>query len=135
MRDYARSFYSELYTPEEQADAAAAREQVLASLQHRPRVTQEENSSILLPLTMDDLWNMLDYTPRGRAPGDDGLPFEIYPLLFGHAPTALLFLRLINNALLKGEFPPSWYRTVMILLHKKGDPQCGISSSHVPGRS
>ena len=123
MRDYARSFYSELYTPEEHPEAAAAMDHVLSPLQHGPRVTVEENTSILLPLTMEDLWNMMDYAPRGRAPGDDGLPFELYPLLFEHGPTALLFLRLINKALLTGEFPPSWYRTVMILLHKKGDPQ------------
>jgi len=123
MRDYARSFYSELYTPEEHVDAATAREQVLLPLQNRPHVTAEENTALLQPLTLDDLWELLNYTPRGRAPGDDGLPFELYPLLFEHDPTTLLFLRLINNALFKGEFPNSWYRTVMILLHKKGDPQ------------
>jgi len=123
MRDYARSFYSELYTPEKHPDATAAIDQILLPIQNRPHVTAAENAGILLPLTMDDLWDLLNHTSKGRAAGDDGLPFEIYPLLFEHDPTAHLFLRLFNKALLTGEYPPSWYRTVMILLHKKGDPQ------------
>lgn len=123
MRDYARSYYQELYTPEAHVEAAVAVEQILSPLQHRPRVSAEENSSLLRPVSMDDLLNMMDYTPKGRTPGDDGLPFELYPLLLAHDSTAHLFLSLFNNALLRGEYPPSWYRTVMILLHKKGDPQ------------
>ena len=48
---------------------------------------------------------MLTFTPKRRSPGNDGLPFELYPHLLAHTDIRALFLDVVNEALVHGIFP------------------------------
>lgn len=51
----------------------------------------------------------------------DGLPYGIMSLFFNHPDISKLAIKVYNDALLKGIFPPSWLSTSTTLLPKKGD--------------
>ena len=119
MGQYCRQFYMDLYTPE--PTDLEATSTLLQSISTRPKLTQEDNDSLLAPISMEGLETLMDHSPRGRSPGQDGLPFELYFLLLTHRSTANLLLQVINDALAYGAFPKSWFHTTMVLLFKKGD--------------
>lgn len=73
------------------------------------------------PWSEDDIENCLASAPNRSSPGVDGLPYELLHVLFKHPFCRQLFTRVINNALSNSQFPPSWQRSVVILLPKKGD--------------
>lgn len=115
MCNIARTFYRQLYTPDPTDPVAATT--LLASLSMRPKISEDDNTTLLSHITQFDLQAIIEHSPRGRAPGDDGLPFELYDLLLRHQPTASLVTAVMNEAL-EGSFPESWLRTIMVLLYK-----------------
>jgi Reverse transcriptase (RNA-dependent DNA polymerase)/zinc-binding in reverse transcriptase/Endonuclease/Exonuclease/phosphatase family len=119
MIDIATSFYTKLYTP--QPSCLLATQYLTNNLNHSTPLQQQDNTSLLLPLTSNTLDTMLTFTPKRRSPGKDGLPFEIYPQLLAHPEIRDLFLDVVNEALEQGVFPDTWHETIMILLFKKGD--------------
>ncbi|KAI8327987.1 hypothetical protein BC941DRAFT_334567, partial [Chlamydoabsidia padenii] len=80
-------------------------------------------SRLIRQVSDEELNDLIKFTPLGKSPGLDGLPFEVYRKVFSLAPKARsLFQRILDKAL-DGVFPSSWSFTRMILLFKKGDPE------------
>ena len=119
MTAIATSFYTKLYTPEPSCPLST--QHLIKNLTHSTPLQQKDNDTLLAPLTNNILDTMLTFTPKRRSPGNDGLPFELYPHLLAHTDIRALFLDVVNEALVRGIFPPSWSETIMILLYKKGD--------------
>jgi hypothetical protein len=84
------------------------------------RLTDEDQAQISHEITLDDIKYFVKEAPKGKSPGLDGLPFEIYPLMLKHKETANLLVDIMNDAM-QGIFPASWSRTRLILLYKKGE--------------
>ncbi|CEP09910.1 hypothetical protein, partial, partial [Parasitella parasitica] len=57
-----------------------------------------------------------------KSPGLDGLPFELYQYLTSSCSSFLDLLVEVLSAVFSGVFPPSWQKTRMVLLFRKGDP-------------
>ena len=74
------------------------------------------------PPTMGELLSVVEHTPTAKSPGLDGIPFELYRHIFMQYPSVLsFFLEVVQKAFV-GDIPPSWQKTRMVLLFKKGDP-------------
>ncbi|OAQ22912.1 hypothetical protein K457DRAFT_102211 [Linnemannia elongata AG-77] len=69
-------------------------------------------------------------TPLSRAPGQDGLPYELYRHFLKTPWIRHLLVNILNDALLESTFPPSWQHTVMILLYKKGEASHLSNGAH-----
>lgn len=82
------------------------------------RIPDEHYDLLCAPFTIDDLNDSSLRKPKKSSPGIDGLPYEIYNILFDHDRTADLALDMFNDALEKGIFPASWQETCLILLPK-----------------
>ena len=70
MCNFARTFYSQLYTPDPTDPVATTT--LLASLSTRPKIREEDNAALLSHITQLDLQAIIDHSPRGRAPGTMG---------------------------------------------------------------
>ncbi|KAI8602573.1 hypothetical protein EDD21DRAFT_70231 [Dissophora ornata] len=113
MGQYCHRFYMVFYTPELTDPEATST--LLQSISTRPKLTQNGNDSLLAPISMEDLETLVDGSPRGRIPGQDGLPFEFYFILPSHRSTADLLLQVVNDALASGAIPQSWFHTNRVL--------------------
>ena len=113
------TFYSNLFTPTPVYPQHI--QHLLARLPPNQRLSDAQQLTMASPPTPAELDAILSKSPRGRSPGLDGLPFEVYDMLLAHAPTCLLFEQVLEEAVLLSRFPPSWKNTVMVLLFKKGE--------------
>lgn len=89
-------------------------------IKNLPKVPSDARESLRAPITMNDLDFYLQHLPDNRAPGPDGLPYE----LLKHAPCLLRnAVRACINAILSGSrIPPSsWLGGLVRFLYKKGD--------------
>ena len=112
-------FYKELYTPTPQHPQIA--DFLLQALDESQRLSDDDTQSLTRPISLLEIMDVLDKSPREKAPGKDGFPFEIYHVILSHAPLVDLLLGIMNDALNFGIFPDSWLQTVMVLLYKKGE--------------
>mmetsp|Transcript_37221 Transcript_37221/g.99058 ORF Transcript_37221/g.99058 Transcript_37221/m.99058 type:complete len:2324 (+) Transcript_37221:2749-9720(+) len=85
-----------------------------------PRIPPTAKETLRSPITMEDLDFYLQHLPDNRAPGPDGLPYE----LLKHAPCLLrkAVRTCINAILADSRIPPSnWLGGLVRFLFKKGD--------------
>ncbi|KAG2193585.1 hypothetical protein INT47_007388, partial [Mucor saturninus] len=131
LTDAAHSFYQSLYTPD---DTNLNAIDLLAETIHSSSVLDESQSEHLLTeFSKDDLLDAAKRTPPKSSPGIDGIPYQIlFHMLHNAAALRVAIqvyndaalrvaIQVYNDALLKSIFPPSWHKTCMILLPKKGD--------------
>lgn len=118
MLDYAKDFYRNLFEPDP-IDVGAV-QILLDSIDDSSKLTEEDLSRLTLPVSLFELYDAIKRCPKGRNPGLDGLPFELYPQLLQHKFTRDLLQEVMCEAM-QGKFPPSWTKTKLILLYKKGD--------------
>jgi hypothetical protein len=79
-----------------------------------------EKADLLMdPPTEDAIKLLVDMAPKGKSPGLDGLPFEIYKVLFNRHPQSLSLFNVIMQDAMTGVFPPSWKKMRITLLFKK----------------
>ncbi|OAQ24671.1 hypothetical protein K457DRAFT_49260, partial [Linnemannia elongata AG-77] len=115
----ASDFYSQLYTPDQSDEHAT--QQLIDSLPPAAILTDIDKVGLTLRISDLELENAIDMSPHSKAPGRDGLPFELYRHIISISWIRKLLLAVLNEALLDSTFPRSWQETVMILLYKKGD--------------
>lgn len=84
-----------------------------------PHVNEEENNSLTDEITCEEISKTIARLDNEKDPGIDGLPFEFYKK-FQKKLTPIL-RKIFNHILRTGEFPPSWLKSVIILIQKKGD--------------
>jgi hypothetical protein len=119
MKTIGREFYKSLYSPDPVAPFFF--EQFTSKIPATQRVSYSAGQRLIRPFDATSLNNVVNSSAKNKAPGMDGLPYEIYPLLMEHLPTRDLFIRVLDEALQDGSFPETWTFTCMILLFKKGD--------------
>ena len=86
-----------------------------------PKVPPEANESLAGEISLEDLKHRITQLARGKAPGDDGIPYEFLK----DGPDELLtsVLEAVNALLTrKARMPEDWKGGSIRLLFKKGDP-------------
>lgn len=117
----ARNFYVKLFTPDESDQEAT--DELMKAIPEASKLTNKEKENINAPVSLEEMKELIQYSPRNKSPGLDGIPFELYQHIMAEsAETEALFLQVLREAW-SGSFPPSWQQTRMVLLFKKGDPQ------------
>lgn len=119
MQDIAKRFYKNLYSCEPVSSYHT--ETILAHILEQDRLTTEEAAALMVPFRYDDLLQASARCPTASSPGNDGLPYEALSFVFRNESLQHLVLRVYNQALSSGIFPPSWTSTCTVLLPKKGD--------------
>ncbi len=115
----AADFYSTLYTPD--PHSAADTRTLLQALPASAVLSDLDQELIVEAIQQEQIEAVVKHSPSTKAPGRDGIPFELYQAIL-HVPWIMeLLLEVMNDALQNGTFPPSWRKTVMILLYKKGE--------------
>ncbi|KAJ3585369.1 hypothetical protein NHX12_014090 [Muraenolepis orangiensis] len=117
IRRRAVSFYSTLYTSEYE-EGETLSEGFWNGL---PQVSEEANSQLEGPLTIQELQTALQGMQGRRAPGIDGLSVEFYRAYWDVLSNDLLDV--FNESLASGSMPVSCRRAVITLLPKKGNLQ------------
>ncbi|KAJ3591149.1 hypothetical protein NHX12_009096, partial [Muraenolepis orangiensis] len=117
IRRRAVSFYSTLYTSEYE-EGETLSEGFCNGL---PQVSEEANSQLEGPLTIQELQTALQGMQGRRAPGIDGLSVEFYKAYWDVLSNDLLDV--FNESLASGSMPVSCRRAVITLLPKKGNLQ------------
>ncbi|OAQ35437.1 hypothetical protein K457DRAFT_1763526, partial [Linnemannia elongata AG-77] len=111
--------YTELYTPDPSDRNATL--QLLDSLLATSLLSPLDKEKMTVRITETELEAIIAKTPLSRAPGQDGLSFELYRHILKTPWIRHLLVDILNDALLESTFPQSWQHTVMILLYKKGE--------------
>jgi len=119
MIPIAHKFYRSLYSPDRVRQQNI--DSLLTHLPDNQRLTQPQHDALNQIPTQKELDVIMTKAPKGRSPGLDGLPFEVYDLLFAHDATNDLFTQVLREAVTLSRFPKSWRKTVMVLLFKKGE--------------
>ncbi|KAJ3614342.1 hypothetical protein NHX12_017916 [Muraenolepis orangiensis] len=117
IRRRAVSFYSTLYASEYE-EGETLSEGFWDGL---PQVSEEANSQLEGPLTIQELQTALQGMQGRRAPGIDGLSVEFYKAYWDVLSNDLLDV--FNESLASGSMPVSCRRAVITLLPKKGNLQ------------
>ncbi|KAJ3584782.1 hypothetical protein NHX12_015277, partial [Muraenolepis orangiensis] len=117
IRRRAVSFYSTLYTSEYE-EGETLSEGFCNGL---PQVSEEANSQLEGPLTIQELQTALQGMQGRRAPGIDGLSVEFYKAYWDVLSHDLSDV--FNESLASGSMPVSCRRAVITLLPKKGNLQ------------
>jgi hypothetical protein len=116
----AADYYSELYSPDPVNMPAI--QHLLEAIPPTATLSCIDKEGLISRISEMELEAAVDMSPTLKAPGRDGLPFELYRYIITIPWIRQLLLDLLNDALQQSIFPQSWQETVMILLYKKGDP-------------
>jgi hypothetical protein len=114
----AKDFYQKLFDSEPIDHRSL--QIMLDELDGCPKLDAKDCEKLNAPISLFELTDTIERSPKGRSPGLDGLPFEVYPLLMKHKFTRDLLQDVMIDAM-KGIFPESWKKTKLILLYKKGE--------------
>ena len=117
-----RSNFQELFTREPGLSTA----QFDAYLSDFPRLEAAEADRCEGPITEDEVWRALSNAGTEKAPGIDGIPYEVYLKLspiFVH-----LLATLFNHWLKQGNIPRHFTKGVVKLLRKEKDGGDGIDN-------
>ncbi|CEP07325.1 hypothetical protein [Parasitella parasitica] len=117
MKTFAWQFYTDLYKadPVDPGDIEA----YLDTVTFDKVLTDDEQQSLMDPITLDELLEQAGRSTKATAPGSDGLAYPFLSLLFSMPRLGALVLKVYNDAL-KGLFPTSWHDLRIRLLPKKG---------------
>ncbi|GAN07708.1 hypothetical protein MAM1_0172d07210 [Mucor ambiguus] len=85
------------------------------------KILGSQHAALCALFTLDDLSDAATRAPHQSSPGIDSLPYAIIQVLFSHAATAAVAIRVFSDALLEGALPSSWQENCLVLLPKKGD--------------
>ncbi len=87
-----------------------------------PTLSDDESKDLDVPVTLDELHTAVKLTNKGRSPGINGIPVDLYLELWSILGPILLDT--INSAIEKGYFHKDLNTPLISLLHKPGkDPQ------------
>ena len=111
------TFYADLYRSEYQEQ----QELFYSFCETLPRIPENIAVELEEPLTLHDLATALQGLKRGKAPGNDGIPVELYKEFWEELGTDLLIV--YNESFKHLILPLSCRRARITLLPKKEDPQ------------
>ena len=114
IKETAREFYTSLYSAQPTDPPSQA---LLLDKLHR-RLLPEDARRLDLPISAEEVSQAIAAAPKGKSPGPDGLPAEIWPLVPDAAPN---LATLFNHWLLHG-VPEQHQEGIVTLLFKKGAP-------------
>lgn len=87
-----------------------------------PELSDDESKDLDIPITLEELHTAVKLTNRGRSPGIDGIPVELY--LEQWNIIGPIWLDTINSAIEKGFFHRDLNTGLVSVLYKPGkDPQ------------
>lgn len=112
-------FYETLYSP----GMAYTQEDLDLYLCHIsfPELFESQRAQLEAPLTIEELQKAVGTFPNCKAPGEDGIPIEVYKQYSEELLPQLL--RVFNEARAKAVLPPSMSKVNIVLLLKPGkDP-------------
>jgi len=122
IAQHIHTFYEKLYTPE----ATNQDQQQDLLRQQLPQLDPEVGRQLMLEIQEDELIKGLAQAPRNKAPGPDGLSYEFYSTFKGELGG--LMATVLSRALRDGAIPRSFYRSQIVLLHKKGKDPADIKN-------
>ncbi len=117
-------FYTNLYKAETDFDEPICK-QYLDKLE-LPRISQLDKEILEAPLSLEELYVSLKSLQKGKSPGLDGLPPELYLEIWDLVGT--LMLNLFNFAIEHGVFHRDQKTSLISLLLKKGKDPLDCSS-------
>ena len=92
-------------------------EQVVTEENMEQELTENENENLDKDFTMEELEGSIKKLGKNKAPGEDGIPNEVWKAL---GPTAKQVLLDIMNSCLNEKIPETWATTVTVPIFKKG---------------
>lgn len=122
-----KNFFAKLYSSE--TDASQEKFDDFFTGLGLPTLSQEDSKRLDAPISLDELLAALKSTNKGRSPGIDGLPAELYLTLW-HI-LGPIWLSTLNSAIRKGYFHRDLNTALITVIPKPGkDPlEC---SNHRP---
>ncbi len=124
INDIFKGFYTNLYKAETDFDEPI-RKQYLDKLE-LPRISQIDKESLEAPLSLEELHVSLKSLQKGKSPGLDGLPPELYLEIWDLV--GILMLNSFNFAIEHGAFHRDQKTSLISLLLKKGKDPLDCSS-------
>ena len=83
-------------------------------------ITAEENSDLTKPVTLEEINTILTLSKNDKSPGPDGIPVEVYRVLFD--VMSLDLLRVIEDSRKNGKIPAVFNSTFIALIPKSDCP-------------
>ncbi len=124
INDIFKGFYTNLYKAETDFDEPICK-QYLDKLE-LPRISQMDKESLEAPLSLEELHVSLKSLQKGKSPGLDGLPPELYLEIWDLV--GILMLNSFNFAIEHGAFHRDQKTSLISLLLKKGKDPLDCSS-------
>ncbi len=124
INDIFKGFYTDLYKAETDFDEPICK-QYLDKLE-LPRISQIDKESLEAPLSLEELHVSLKSLQKGKSPGLDGLPPELYLEIWDLV--GILMLNSFNFAIEHGVFHRDQKTSLISLLLKKGKDPLDCSS-------
>ncbi len=124
INDIFKGFYTNLYKAETDFDEPICK-QYLDKLE-LPRISQMDKESLEAPLSLEELHVSLKSLQKGKSPGLDGLPPELYLEIWDLV--GILMLNSFNFAIEHGVFHRDQKTSLISLLLKKGKDPLDCSS-------
>uniref|UniRef100_A0A8C1LC25 Reverse transcriptase domain-containing protein n=1 Tax=Cyprinus carpio TaxID=7962 RepID=A0A8C1LC25_CYPCA len=118
------SFYSNLYTSSAVGDPDSFTS-FLSNLD-LPRLSDSDSDYLAEPITLQELESAIRSMNKGKSPGLDGIPVELYSTFW--SDLGPLMLDMINFSVSQGSFHPSINIAVISLLLKKDKDPTSCSS-------
>ena len=115
-----QDFYSKLYSFQDDSRGLIDEKEINASLFDKINIPQlsEDNKSFLdMPLTKQELYNVIKSMNMNKTPGFDGIPVEFYMVFWSDISD--LLLKSFNFSLQNGILSPSQRNGIITLLPKK----------------
>ncbi len=122
-----KGFYTNLYKAETDFDEPICK-QYLDKLE-LPRISQMDKESLEAPLSLEELHVYLKSIQKGKSPGLDGLPPELYLEIWDLV--GILMLNSFNFAIEHGVFHRDQKTSLISLLLKKGKDPLDQGSSNL----
>lgn len=124
INDTFKMFYEELYTSEATFDSEICKK-FLKPLR-LPKISPDAACSLEKPITLAELAKAINSMNRGRSPGLDGIPPELYSAFWLQLGPRLLDM--INFSVSKGSFTDGCNVAIISLLLKKNKPPTECAS-------
>lgn len=105
------NFYQKLYTSNENISFT------LRLRESDPKLSPERKSDLECNISIDELTQAVKSMPNGKSPGFDGLPVELYKILWSRISD--IFHKAINLCIQRGELMTSARKGVITLVPKK----------------
>lgn len=91
------------------------------ALEYPKTMSAEEAQSIMNPITINEVKSVIRFLPSKKAPGPDGLPYEIFKK---NCQLIVPFLtKLFNNFLSKEKCYKNSSKSILITIYKKGEKE------------